>query len=140
MRSVGRASVRGCRSPSSETQQKSSSVFKLGKVNRGAYLCRNDFPLILLPILMCQPQSLQILLLPHPELLPQALVPHLQRRDLEVLAFVGLEALGDFLPGERFFFLELHEEAVVFVEFRAGDAGGAFAPFGAGAGESERKV
>ena len=86
-----------------------SSVKKLNSHRRGksTYLRTNDIPLALLVILASDPQRMQVLLLPHAEALAQALVLHLQSRDVPDFVLVVFEAGGDVFPGQGFGFFEV---------------------------------
>ena len=57
---------------------------------------------------------MQVLLLPHAEALAQALVLHLQSRDVPDFVLVDFEAGRDVFPGQGFGFFEVDQEAVVF--------------------------
>ena len=117
-RSAALANVRGRRSRASE-QNISISIEDWRY--QFAYLSTNDLPLVLLPVLVGQLESLHVLILPDAKLLAQSLVPHLQCCNLEGLAFLSLESGGDVLPREVLIFFELNEEPIILAQVCRGN-------------------
>jgi len=82
-----------------------------------AYLLSNDVELVLDPVLVCQPQRLDIGLSPDSHALAKSLQAHLQSGNLVGSTKVGLEPLSNVLPGHALLILELDEQLVLFGQF-----------------------
>lgn len=61
-------------------------------------------------------ESVDVLVLPDSELLPQTLVPHLQSCNLEVLPTIGPESSRNVFPWKTLIFLELYEVSIILAE------------------------